>query len=181
MKEVRIAFAGGVEKIFYYAGTCGGVNSDSLQDVFYKFAGQPHKVYAAQVVLAHLLRPTCRFVKQLPLGEGVRGYLFRDGQRLVGIVWVPSGVKAKSIRLANERLHLHDLMGRPQPQREFTPDGTPVYILADDLTDQAFQAALVDGDGALDTARQAGQHPVPRVNAWVREMRAGATQPSTDN
>jgi len=42
-----ILMAGGVEKIFYHAGTCDGVNRDSLQGIFFEYAGEPHKVYTA--------------------------------------------------------------------------------------------------------------------------------------
>ena len=142
VRWATLCFANGVEKIFYHAGTCGGINSGSLQGVFFGYGGQPRKIYAAQAVMAHLLTPTCRFVKKLALGEGVRAYLFRDGQRLVCVVWAPKAGKPRPITLADGKLVLWDLMGRPQSAREFTPSGTPVYLLADGLTDAAFEAGL---------------------------------------
>jgi rubrerythrin len=63
-------FANGVEKVFYHAGTCAGINNDSLQGVFYKYGGLPHRIYPAQAVMAYLFTPTCRFVRKLPLGQG---------------------------------------------------------------------------------------------------------------
>ncbi len=39
-----VLFAGGVDKIFYHAGTCCGINSDNPWDGFFKFDGQPHKL-----------------------------------------------------------------------------------------------------------------------------------------
>jgi hypothetical protein len=33
-------------------------------------------------------------------------------------------------------------MGRPQSAREFTPGGSPVYVLADGLSEEAFTAGL---------------------------------------
>ncbi|MFH1267465.1 MAG: carbohydrate binding domain-containing protein [Planctomycetota bacterium] len=142
VRWATILFAGGVDKIFYHAGTCDGLNRDSLQGIFYEYAGQPHKIYAAQAVMAHLLSPTCQFTKRLALGEGVRGYLFRDGPRSVAVVWATAGAKSGEVRLENDKLQLWDLMGRPQPSRRFTPDGTPVYLLSDDLSPEAFEAAL---------------------------------------
>ena len=142
VRWATIMMAGGVEKIFYHAGTCGGVNNDSLQGVFYKYAGTPHKIYAAQAVMAHLFTPACRFVKRLDLAEGVKGYLFRDGRRSVAVVWAVRGAKTKPLRLADERQGLWDMMGRPQASRRLTPCGTPVYIVAHDLADDAFTAAL---------------------------------------
>jgi len=139
VRWATIMFAGGVEKVFYHAGTCDAVNSDSLQGIFYEYAGCPHKIYAAQAVMSHLLTPTARFVKQLPLGDGLKGYLFRDGRRLVAVVWATAEAKPRPIRLASDEMQLWDLMGRPQPSRQFTPSGTPVYIISDDLPDEAFQ------------------------------------------
>jgi hypothetical protein len=33
-------------------------------------------------------------------------------------------------------------MGRPQPSRQFVPSGTPVYLVSDGLSDEAFEAGL---------------------------------------
>ncbi len=141
VRWATIMFAGGVEKIFYHAGTCDGLNRDSLQGIFYEYAGCPHKIYAAQAVMSHLFPPTCKFVKRLSLGEGVRGYLFRDGKRHVAVVWAPT-TKPEPIRLADGKIELWDIMGRPQPSRRFTPSGTPVYLVSEGLSDEAFEASL---------------------------------------
>ncbi|MBM4031662.1 MAG: hypothetical protein FJ291_07735 [Planctomycetes bacterium] len=142
VRWATLCFANGVEKIFCHAGTCGGVNSDSLQGVFFKYGGQPKKIYAAQAVMAHLFTPACRFVKKLALGEGVRAYLFRDGQRLVCVVWAPKAAPPRPIKPTDDKLVLWDIMGRTQKERELTPSGTPAYLLADGLTDAAFEAAM---------------------------------------
>jgi hypothetical protein len=44
--------------------------------------------------------------------------------------------------VTDEKLRLWDIAGVVQKAREFTPDGTPVYLLADGLTDGAFEAAV---------------------------------------
>jgi hypothetical protein len=134
-------FAGGVEKIFYHAGTCDGLNRDSLQGIFYEYAGQPHKIYAAQAVMAHLLTPGCRFVKRLSLGDGLRGYLFRDGKRHVAVVWAPAG-EPEPVRIEGDKIQPWDLMGRPQRSRHFTPTGTPVYLVSEGLSDDAFESHI---------------------------------------
>jgi len=141
-----IMLANGVDKVFYHAGTCGGINAGSLQGVFYEYAGQPHKVYAAQAVMAHLFTPETRFVRRLALGESVKAYLFHDGRRfheghrLIAAVWAPGPAPTPLLRLSNDKIQLWDLMGRPQADRQFRPSGTPVYLVADDLTDEAFAA-----------------------------------------
>jgi len=141
VRWATIMFAGGVDKIFYHAGTCDGLNRDSLQGIFYEYAGQPHKIYAAQAVMSHLFTPTCQFAKRLALGDDVKAYLFRDGQRTVAVVWAPTA-KPGPIRVESDKIQLWDIMGRPQRPRRFTPSGTPVYLVGEGLSDEAFGAAL---------------------------------------
>jgi len=143
VRWATLVLAGGVEKVFYHAGTCDAVNDDSLQGVFFEYAGQPHKIYAAQAVMSHLFTPTCRFVKRLDLGKDVRGYLFRDGERALAVVWAHAGADPRPLELAHRRMQLHDLMLRPQSARRFTPTGTPVYVLAENTPDEAFERLRV--------------------------------------
>jgi hypothetical protein len=143
VRWTTIMLAGGVEKIFYHAGTCDAVDRDSLQGIFYEYAGCPHKIYAAQAVMAQLFTPSCRFVRRLDLGDAIRGYLFRDGDRTVATVWAPKSAGVGAVRLANDKLQLWDIMGRPQAARQFTPDGTPVYLIGEGLSDEAFVSGVV--------------------------------------
>jgi len=142
VRWTTLGLAGGIEKIFYHAGTCHGLNGDAMEGVFYKYGGEPRRIYAAQAVLAQLLTPTARSVRQLSLGDGVKTYLFRDGQRLVAVVWSTGRAEPGIITLPDARLQLWDLMGRPQPARQFTPSGSPVYVVAKGVSDDAFAAAL---------------------------------------
>jgi hypothetical protein len=143
VRWATIALANGVDKVFYHAGTCPGINADNLEGVFYKYGGQPRKIYAAQAVMASFLTPSAKFVKKLSLGPAaVRGYLFRDGQRLVAAVWSPGSAKAAPIRVKEPKIQVLDLMGRPQLSRDFTPSGTPVYLIGDGLLEEAFEAAV---------------------------------------
>jgi hypothetical protein len=135
-----LMLAGGVDKVFYHAGTCDGLNQDSLQGIFYEYAGQPHRIYAAQAVMAHWLTPACQFVKRLP-GSG-RAYLFREGRQLVCVIWAAPGDRPAEVRLTNAALQAYDLMGRPRSERAFIPSGTPVYVRAEGLTDDQFAAGL---------------------------------------
>ena len=137
-----IMLAGGVEKIFYHAGTCDGVNRDSLGGVFFEYGGQPHKVYAAQAVMSHLFTPSCRFVRKLELGKDVYAYQFRDGDLCLAAVWATSSANSTPIRLTDDNLKLQDMMCRPQAAREFTPNGTPVYVIGDGVTDDKFADGL---------------------------------------
>lgn len=137
-----VNLANGVDKIFYHAGTCDGLNQDSLQGIFFEYGGAPHKIYAAQAVLAHWLTPTAQFVRRLPLAGPVRAYLFRDGDNLVCVVWADRDDAGQKVELASDKVAVWDLMGRPQTARRFTPSGTPKYLTASGLTDDEFQAAI---------------------------------------
>lgn len=140
-----IMFANGVEKVFYHAGTCAGVNSDSLEGVFYEYGGEPRKIYAAQAAMARMISPASRFVKRMALGDGIRGYLFGDGERLVAVIWAVSSAEPTTIRLLSQKMHLLDIVGREQAAREFNPSQTPVYIISDGMSAPAFEAALQCG------------------------------------
>ena len=145
VRWAAVMFSRGVDKVFYHAGTCDGIDRDSLQGIFYEYGGTPHKIYAAQAVMARLLTPACTPAGRLDLGDGVHGYLFRDGARLVAVVWSVAGAKAQPVRLADAKLRLADIMGRPLAARQLTPGATPVYVLADGMTDAAFRAGLKAG------------------------------------
>lgn len=137
-----IMLANGVEKVFYHAGTCGSINRGHREGVFFVYGGQPRKVYAAQAVMAHLLTPQCRFVKRLGLLAGVHGYLFRREDRTVAVVWAPTRSKALPLELRSDQIELWDIMGRPLPARQFTPTGSPVYLIGPGLSEAQFEAAL---------------------------------------
>jgi len=137
-----IMLANGVERLFYHAGTATGIDADKLEGTFYEYAGEPRKLYAAQAVMAGLFTPDSRFVKQLSLGGGVRGYLFRDGQRLVAVVWAVGNATPREIPVAEDWLELRDIMGRRQEGPAFTPGRIPVYLTAEGASDEQFQRAV---------------------------------------
>lgn len=142
VRWAAIGLAGGIQKIFYHAGTSQAMNADNLEGVFYKYGGQPRRIYAAQAVLAHLLSPATRFVRPLALDDGVKAFLFRDGERLVAVVWAAGRAKPGAVRLADQRLQLRDIMGRTQAAREFAPSDSPVYVVAQGVADDTFAKGI---------------------------------------
>ncbi len=142
VRWASLMFARGVDKIFYHAGTCDGVNRDSLQGIFYEYGGAPHRIYAAQAVIARLLVPESRPAGRLELGGGVRAYVFTDPAKTLAVVWAPAAAKPSPVRLLDEKLRLVDLMGRPLAARQFTPDGTPVYVVGEGVAAEAFRAGV---------------------------------------
>jgi len=141
-----LMLAGGVEKIFYHAGTCDGVNQDSLQGIFFEYAGQPHKIYAAQAVLAHLFPPSCAFVKRLEMGNKIRGYLFRDGERTLAAVWAKEGADAPVVPIDSQSLEVWDIMGRPLSSPILPLGPIPLYVIGDEAAIEVFARASRDED-----------------------------------
>jgi len=92
--------------------------------------------------MAHLLTPGSKFVRRLPLDPAVKAYLFRDGRRLVCVVWAVPSERPQLLRLKSPELRLFDIMGRPMPERQCTPGGTPVYVVAEGVSDDQFEAAV---------------------------------------
>ena len=117
--------------------------------MFLRYGSEPFKNYASQAVMSQMLTPTCKFVKRLLPGEPVNAYLFRDTTRTVGVVWAPSGTEPKPVQLANTKLQLLDIVGRPQASRTFTPSETPVYVVGEDVSADEFAKAVVQGTPAL--------------------------------
>ena len=142
VRWAALLFAGGVEKIFYHAGTCDGVNRDSLQGIFYEHAGQPHLIYSAQAVMSRLLTTSARFVKKLEPDPGVRCHVFADHDRHVAVLWSTAGARPRPVTIRNDRIAVWDLMGRPVKTEHVLPSNTPVYLIAEGLTTEQFLAGM---------------------------------------
>ena len=146
--QVRIAvtmFSHGVEKLFFHAGTGSAINHGNLWTMFLRYGSEPFKNYATQAVMASLLTPDCKFVKQLMPDEQSKVYLFSDGKRTVGVVWAPAGAEVKPLQLTSTKLQVLDLVGRPKEMRTITPNGTPVYVVGEGVSPEDFEKAVVVG------------------------------------
>jgi hypothetical protein len=145
--QVRIAvtmFSHGVEKLFFHAGTGSAINHGNLWTMFLRYGSEPFKNYATQAVMASLLTPDCKFVKQLVPDQQSKVYLFSDGKRSVGVVWAPAGAEGvKPLQLTSAKLQVLDLVGRPKDLRSIAPSGTPVYVVGEGVSPEEFEKALV--------------------------------------
>ena len=147
--EVRfcvICLANGVEKVFYHAGTGSAINHSNLWTQFLRYGSEPFKNYPSQAVMAQLFTPTCKFVKRLMPDQPVRAYLFRDTDRTVGVIWAPSDVEPKAIKVGNPKLQLWDIMGRPLDGRAFTPGAAPVYVVGEGVSPEEIEKAIVQSN-----------------------------------
>ncbi|MCG3180226.1 MAG: hypothetical protein BIFFINMI_02584 [Phycisphaerae bacterium] len=136
-----ILLAHGVRKIFYHAGTSPGLNLDQLESIFFRYDGQPRKVYPAVATLAGLLGPEPRFIRDLG-GEGrERTFLFRAGKRLVLAAWDPRGGGA-TLSAGDAKVKLVDVVGAPVGGGRAVLGASPVYASSDELSEADFVSAV---------------------------------------
>lgn len=137
-----ILLANGVEKIFFHAGTGSAINHGNVYTMFLRYGSEPYKCYTTQAIMSQLFTPSCKFVKRLLPGEPVHAYLFRDTKRTVAVVWAPAGTPPQPLELADARLQVWDIVGRPQTCRTFRPSETPVYVVGEDISPDEFEKML---------------------------------------
>ena len=134
--------ANGVEKIFYHSGRCTRLNRDNIEGIFFEYGGAPRRIYAAVAAQAKMLCPDAEFVRQLALGDGIRAYLFRRGDRLVLAAWRFRAGARQRLILGHPGLHAHDLMSNPLDTRAVELTSAPVYVVSSGLTDAQLEAGL---------------------------------------
>ncbi|HUV38393.1 MAG TPA: endo-1,4-beta-xylanase, partial [Planctomycetota bacterium] len=132
----------GVRKIFYHAGTTGGLNRDNIQGVFFRYEGEPRKIYVVIAAFTELFGPDVQFVGELPAGKDARAFLFRDGRRLVLAAWQPRDGQPAKLRVTDGRIRLRDVVGNDLAAREAPLGPAPVYAVADGLSPEDFEKAV---------------------------------------
>jgi hypothetical protein len=127
VKFATILCAGGVQKIFYHAGTCDALNQNSAGNIFFEYGGAPRKQYAAQAALSRLLGPDVEFVRKWTQPEGVQAFEFRSRGRTVVVVWA-SQAEMPAVKVP-AGYHVMDLMGNRLADSEIVPRETPAYLI----------------------------------------------------
>ena len=132
----------GVRKIFHHAGTSTGVNRDNIQGVFFRFNGEPRKIYAAVAAFTDLFGPDVTFVRELPAGKDARAFLFRDGGRFILAAWQPREGDTVKLRVSDRRIALRDIIGNPLAVSESVLTSAPVFAAAEGLGQTEFERAI---------------------------------------
>jgi hypothetical protein len=127
VKFVAVAFAHGMRKVFFHAGTCGTINGPDAGGVLFEYGGAPRKMYAGVAALTRLLGTPRECVGSLDR-DGLRAYAFNSGDRTVAIAWRGSG-QPKPLKLGSGQ-RAYDVMGNALEQRELVLGGSPVYVVA---------------------------------------------------
>jgi hypothetical protein len=134
MRFNLILLANGVERIFYHAGTAEGLNRDQIQGIFFRYGGEPRKVYPALAAMANLFPPGVRFVKDVsPEGGRQRGLVFEDGRRLILAAWQPGADKPAWLAATGQALQVRDLMGNPIEGGKTSLSTSPVFVVSEGL------------------------------------------------
>lgn len=128
VKFASVAFAHGVRKIFFHAGTAGMINGPDAGGVLFEYGGAPRKMLPAVAVFSRLVAVPDACVKIVAEGNA-RVYVFRTEGHLVAIAWRSEG---KESRQVSDAAKVFDLMGNEVPPPNRRLQSTPVYILPPD-------------------------------------------------
>lgn len=129
VKWAAVMLSHGVGKIFYHAGgTCGALNSESVEGIFFEYGGAPRKMYTVQAALAHLLPPRTQPRGKLRLDEAVKAYLFQTPDRFVLIAWKSPDVDP--LLLSNEgAFQVWDIEGNQVTGSLVLMTDTPIFLV----------------------------------------------------
>ena len=138
-----ILLANGVQKIFYHAGTAEPLNRDQIQGIFFRYGGQPRKIYPALAAMASLFSPQVRFIKDIsPALRRQRALMFQDGNRLILAAWQPFQGKSSRLKVTGAGIELRDLMGNPIPGGQSNLSTSPIFVLAEGLSAADLEKAV---------------------------------------
>ncbi|MEK7399242.1 MAG: carbohydrate binding domain-containing protein [Candidatus Poribacteria bacterium] len=128
IKFNTIILAYGVEKIIYHSGTPGSLNNESLDGIFFEWAGAPRKMLVTQSAMSNLLKPPISSLGRLDSPEKVKAYGFKtDGQTVV-VAWAEEGAKVE-ISLT-EKWQAIDIQGHELKTDKLTLTERPVYFIS---------------------------------------------------
>ncbi len=125
VKFTAVAFAHGVRKIFFHAGTCGAINGPDAGGVLFEYGGAPRKMYAGVAALTRLLGVPDECVKTVH-DSGLWAYVFRTKDRVVAIAWCESG-HSRKFDLA-PTVQAYDIMGNAISPASLMLGQSPIYL-----------------------------------------------------
>ena len=126
VKFTAVAFAHGVRKIFFHAGTCGPINGPDAGGVLFEYGGAPRKMYAGVAALTRLLGVPDQYVKAVH-DDGLVAFVFRTRDRAVAIAWCEAG-RSRKLELA-QSVYALDIMGNALSLTDAPLMQTPVYLV----------------------------------------------------
>jgi len=126
VKFTAVAFAHGVRKIFFHAGTCGTINSADAGGVLFEYGGAPRRMYAGVAALTKLLGVP-EACERIVSRDDTTAYLFRTGGRTLAIAWRTREGTRPLKPVAG--VTVRDIMGNPVEAPAAGLNETPIYLL----------------------------------------------------
>ncbi len=137
VKFAAIAFAHGVEKIFFHAGTAGRINGPDAGGVLFEYGGAPRTMYAGIAVFTKMFSTVASPLRVVDR-DGLHGYVFTTADNpldvrnllhpVVAVAWSSSEL-AKRVTI-DPAARAFDLMGNAIGARTIELTETPVYLVA---------------------------------------------------
>lgn len=127
VKFAAVAFAHGVRKIFFHAGTCGAINGPDAGGVLFEYGGAPRKMLAGVAAFTRRVGVPDELVRRIRT-DSVEASVFRARQRIVAVAWCPTDT-LHTLTLPSG-VSAYDIMGNALPPLRLDLAGTPVYLEA---------------------------------------------------
>ncbi len=137
VKFTAVAFAYGVRKIFFHAGTCGPINGADAGGVLFEYGGAPRRMFAGVAALTKLLGVP-EACERIVSRDDTCAYCFRTGGQTLAIVW-RTGDGTKPLQSV-AGVTVRDIMGNPVEAGAAVVSETPLYLLG--ASAEAVQRAL---------------------------------------
>ena len=125
VKFAAIAFAHGVRKIFFHAGTCGTINGPDAGGVLFEYGGAPRKLLPAVAAFTRLVGVPDACVPA-SRADGLAAYVFVGNDRTVALAWQNGAPRPLPKRPSH--IQLNDIMGNTLPAAEAVLGESPLYI-----------------------------------------------------
>ena len=125
VKFTAVAFAHGVRKIFFHAGTCGPINGADAGGVLFEYGGAPRRMYAGVAALTRLLGVP-EACERMVNRDGTIAYFFRTGGKTLAIAW-RTGEGKKPLKPV-PGVTVRDIMGNPVEANAAALSETPIYL-----------------------------------------------------
>lgn len=126
-----ILLSQGVRKIIYHSGTCGSLNDEGLESIFFEWDGAPRAMVASQAALTALLGPDAEALGSL--SEKARLFGFHSRGRTVVVAWNDTQDDVTLTPDAGTRVL--DLMGNEVPAGPLKLSGSPCYLVLEGTLD----------------------------------------------
>ncbi|MGB9596733.1 MAG: endo-1,4-beta-xylanase [Candidatus Poribacteria bacterium] len=131
VKFNAIILAYGVEKIIYHSGTPGSLNNESLDGIFFEWAGEPRKMLITQSAMSNIIRQPISSLGRLNSPDKIDAYgLICDGQMVV-IAWADEGTKI-DISIS-KKWQAMDIQGNKIESGKLILTERPVYFISKEI------------------------------------------------